>query len=92
MQKAKLSSFCIRAEIRATTNGRFPPVLTGSFGSRLCENAFTVLTSALLRKTCRLLVGQQTENLGRNAILAPILTFKFALKRFHTAWVGSCLL
>ena len=69
---------------------RFKLLVNGSYGSRLCENAFTVLKSALLRKICRSLVGQQTENLRSNAILAPILTVKFALKRFHTAWVGFC--
>ncbi|MNG28217.1 hypothetical protein D3C84_1134500 [compost metagenome] len=39
--------------------GRERSVLTGSNGSRLCENAYTALKSALLRKICRRLVNQQ---------------------------------
>lgn len=66
------------------------PVATGSNGSRLCENACTVLKSALLRKICQRLVNQQTGKLRRNAIFIPVLTVKPALKRFHTAWVVLC--
>jgi hypothetical protein len=57
------------------------------FGSRLCENACSVLKSALLRKICPRLVNQQTGDLRRSAIFAPVLTVKPALKPFHTAWV-----
>jgi hypothetical protein len=74
-----------------TAFGRFLPVATGSYGSRLCENACAVLKSALLRKICQRLVNQQAENLRRNAIFAPVPAIKPAQKRFHTAWVGFCL-
>lgn len=73
------------------TLDRLLPVTTGSYGSRLCENACAILNSALLRKICARLVNQQTRNLHRNAIFVPVLTVKPAQKRFHTAWVGSGL-
>lgn len=64
-------------------------IVTGSFGFRLCENACTVLMSALLRKIRQHLVSQQTWNLRRIAIFVPVLIVKLALKRFHPVWVKS---